>query len=267
MSKHSLISTGLGLGLMAASMGASAQLHTFDYSSVYYGSASGGGRYVAFLPTATRGDSSSSFGANGVLMLDMFQPLSGSGSTWAFALGGPVGLEAGWGSDSTLGTAISQNVSWSAGNGLSNNQIFYFPNNEAISMAFNLPVTISSQACNVTFAAAIGTNDQLAFESVEAQPSSLANWASATAAVSVMSGSLTAPVATMAQSAWNAGSVSMSAYAGTALTVAGLATSVGGSVVAAMLAGRNKCVPAYASRATGGGSIITGGSVGMIRIW
>jgi len=266
MSKHSLISTGLGLGLMAASMGASAQMHTFDYSSVYYGSASGGGRYVAFVPTATRGASSASEGASGVLMLDMFQPASGSGSTWAFAIGAGVGPAAGLGSTGASGAGLSQSVTWTAGNGLANDQVYYFPNNEAISMAFNQAVTISSQACDVTFAAAIGTNDQLAFNGVQAQPNGLANWSSASADVSVSTGT-GVQAATLAQSAWNAGSGSLSAYAGLSVTVSGLAGALAGSQVAAMISGRNKCIPAYTARATAGGSIITGGSVGLIRIW
>lgn len=267
MSKHSLISTVAGLGLMAASMGASAQLHTFDYSMMYYGPATGGGKYVAFVPTVTRGTNADEGSAN-VLMLEMFQPASGTASTWAYAIGGAVDADAGAGS--ATGTGAMQTIEWTAQNGVAASGSYYFGNNLAIAMPFIQGVTVSSQACNVTFSANIGTNDQLAFENIVAQPVGLANWASATADVSVSTGT-GALATTMASTLWNAGASSMSAYAGASVTLANLVGSpFAGSSVAAMIAGRNKCVPAYAARASSGATVIGPSgpvTLGLVRVW
>ncbi len=267
MSKHSLISTVAGLGLMAASMGASAQLHTFDYSMMYYGPATGGGKYVAFVPTVTRSTTADE-GSTNVLMLEMFQPASGTASTWAYAIGGAVDAAAGAGS--ATGTDVMQTVEWTANNGVAASGSYYFGNNLEIALPFVQAVNISSQACNVTFSANIGTNDQLAFANINAQPVGLANWASATAVVSVLTGT-GAVAATLAQTAWNSGASTLSAFAGASVTVSNLdGGNVVGSGAAAMIAGRNKCVAAYTARASSGATVIApGGSttLGLVRVW
>lgn len=270
MSKHSLIATGLGLGLMAASMGASAQLHTFDYSSMYYGAVAGGSKYVSFVPTLVRGGANT--GAAGVLMLEMFQPVSGSASTWAYALGGAVDAAAG-GSNTD---GVYQSVSFSADNGLGVTQSHYFGNNGTISHAFSQSVTVSSQACQVTFAAHIGTNDQLAFTNVFAKP---LNSISASDVVSLTT-SGTGTV-TIGSAAWNNASAAIvSSYAANAsLSISGLlsATSTGagdtvtyaasGTAVNGLLGARGRCVPAYTARAAGSGTTITGETIGLVRIY
>lgn len=269
MSKHSLISTVAGLGLMAASMGASAQLHTFDYSSMYFGSAGTGGKYVAFVPTMSRGAGASD-GAAGVLMLELFQPATGSASTWAYAVGGAVGADAGAGV-TTGGADVLQTVTWTANNGLANAQNYYFGNNESIKLNFDQAVLASgvpAMSCNVAFVAEIGTNDQLQFKSVKAAPNH-GDWQTAAGVVSVFSNSAgTAAPYTIAQADWDAMSVTTPAVVGASAKVDGIATSVGGTAATSLINMRNRCVPAYNNRATGGGvTPIVGGGLGFVRIW
>lgn len=272
MSKHSLIATGLGLGLMAASMGASAQLQTFDYSSMYYGAAAGGSKYVSFVPTIVRGAGASD-GAAGVVMLELYQPLTGSASTWAFALGGAVGSAAG-GAGGTA-TRVYKEISLTAENGLAISADHYLGNVVEISHAFTQLQTVSSQACQVTFAAVIGTNGQLAFKSVEAQP---VDFNSATADVIITTG--TGPAVTISESDWNNASKAFPlSYAGnSSFAATGLVTAIGSASVAgesaakvlavnSLLTARGRCVPAYTARAAGSGTTITGDSIGMVRIY
>lgn len=271
MSKHSLIATGLGLGLMAASMGASAQVHTFDYSSMYYGATAGGSKYVSFVPTIVRGIASDSEGAAGVLMLELFQPVSGSASTWAFALGGVVGSDAGG-----AGTDAVDNASifpFTANNGAAVGGFRYLGDVVSISHGFSQSVTVSSQACQVTFAAVIGTNDQLAFTSVAASP--VSGVVAVGGGVSLTTGPTGAGSAyTLAANLWNNASATIvSSYAtNTAMSMVGIssggaATTLTGSAVNAALQARGKCVPAYTARASGGGTTITGETIGLVRIY
>lgn len=276
MSKHSLISAGLGLGLMAASMGASAQLHTFDYSSMYFGSAVGGQKYVAFVPTVARGAGASE-GAAGVVMLELFQPATGSANTWGFAVAGPVDMAAGAGYSantagvtSTVSGGFFSDAAYTAGNGISaSDQIFFFGNNEAQKLAFAQNLTLASQGCGVSFSAVIGTNDQLFFNNVEVQPAGSA-WqaASATDPVSLTVSSGGANSTTQyAAAVWNNASATLPTYAYTNVQIGGIGTAVAGAAGNNMLKARNACVPAYTARALGGGTTITGVPVGMVRIW
>ena len=266
MSKHSIVSVGLGLGLMAASLGASAQaLHTFDYSSVYFGSAVGGNKYVSFVPTMDRGAATK--GAAGVLMLEFYQPNSGTASTWAFALGGPVDKAAGGSGADAIG--VYTDVAMTVHNGLALSRNYFFGDVVSISHAFNQEVVVSSQACNVTFAALIGSNDQLAFGSVSAAP---VGWVTANGIVSVQTGVVATQSFIIASDVWNNASATLvSNYAlnsSLGLTVPAAASTVYASAaVNAMLAARNKCVPAYTARASGGGTTIIGDPVGMVRIY
>lgn len=274
MSKHSLISTAAGLGLMAASMGASAQMHTFDYSMMYFGSAATGGKYVAFVPSMTR-DSVATNGSSGVLMLELFQPASGSASTWAYAIGGPVDSVAGAGVVSDSGVGLPQTVAWTANNGLAMSQNFYFGNNESIKLGFaQAAVATGTPAlnCNVSFTAEIGTNDQLFFKNVAVKPDITA-WASAAAEVSVYShSSLTSPTYKIAQTDWEKMSATTPLIAGASAKVVGVGAagtdSVIGTDAGALISARNRCVPAYTNRATGGGvTPIVGSGIGFVRIW
>lgn len=271
MSKHSLIATGLGLGLMAASMGASAQLHTFDYSSMYYGATAGGSKYVSFVPTLVRGAGANT-GAAGVLMLEMFQPVSGSASTWAYALGGAISA-AGGGSGAVSAAANYSAFEYTVDNGLAVTAAHFLGDVVTLSHPFSQTVTVSSQACQVTFAASLGTNDQLAFTNVRAQavggytaPDSI----SITTATGGAGSSFT-----IASGLWNNASATMvSSYAtNTAFSMIGIADTAGaastltGTAINAALTARGRCVPAYTARATGGGTTITGESIGLVRIY
>lgn len=265
MSKHSLIGAGLGLGLMAASMGANAQLHTFDYSSMFYGAVAGGTKYVAFVPTATRGSSAASEGAAGVLMLELFQPVSGTGSTWAYGMGGAVGPVAG----GSGGTDNYNSVVFTAANGLGITNNYYFGDNDSIALAFNqVAVGSSSQACNVAFSAVISNNDQLFISNVNVQPS--AGWTSAGGAVSITASVSGANSTTLAilQADWNNASATLATYAfaNVSLTGAGVSAS-GTAAVNNILKARNNCVPAYNARTSGGGTSLTGQPIGMVRVW
>ncbi|WP_153064238.1 hypothetical protein [Acidovorax sp. ST3] len=256
MSKHSLISTVAGLGLMAASMGASAQMQTFDYGMMFYGNATGGGKYVAFVPTIARDGAGA--GAANVLMLELFQPASGSASTWAYAIGGPV--------NATAGGAETVNLSLPFGATDTTGAMFLNSANASVGLAFLQNVVVSSQACNVTFNAEVATDGQLRFFSAAATPSGAL---AATALVSFTSGAGTASATgTIASAEWNAGSATLATISGGAAAVAGLATNPANSSAAiAAFSNRNKCVAAYTARAQGGTPIIGGGQLGMIRIW
>lgn len=266
MSKHSLVSIGLGLGLMAASMGASAQLHTFDYSSLYFGSVAGGSKYTAFVPTINRGAASASEGAAGVVMLEFFQPASGSASTWAFAIGGAVNSVAG-GSDSAS-LAAYNSIALTADNGLALTHHQYFGGAGEVKLGFNQTVMSGTQACNVAFDAVIGTNDQLAFANVVARAD---GWFTANGPVVVTTGS-GAPV-TIDAAFWNnASATGASNYAinsSLSMVVPGSVASSTylGSLVNTALQARSKCVPAYTARAAGSGTVITGQPIGLVRIW
>lgn len=270
MSKHSLISAGLGLGLMAASLGANAQmLHTFDYSSMYYGSAAGGAKYVAFLPTLQRGgDPSDSSGANGVLMLELFQPISGSASTWAYAIGGAVTPAEGMGVTAGAWDGGSTQLDFTANNNIAQEFNFYPGNNASISKEFLATVVgASSQECNITYNAAIDANDQLRL-GVTVKPS-LAAWAAANADVSFYSNSLsTNAFTTVASTAWNAGDASVpGVFGGASAGASGFAAASGGTVVGAVVNAHNRCVAVYTSRKGSSTDVITGGSLGMLRLW
>lgn len=260
MSKHSLISTVAGLGLMAVSMGASAQMQTFDYGMMFYGNVTGGGKYVAFVPTIVR-ENTVGNGAANVLMLELFQPLSGSASTWAYAIGGPVDSVAGGVSNSTMAVDLSLPFSDSTSGGM-----FLNTANNSIGLAFLQNVVVSSQACNVTFNAEVATDGQLRFTGAAAEPSGALK---AVAAVTYTYGPAAATsTANIAQADWNAGSATIAPPTG-AVSIAGLATSPTGTGAAAVAAftNRNKCVAAYNARAQSGTTIIGGGQLGMIRIW
>lgn len=259
MSKHSLISTVAGLGLMAVSMGASAQMQTFDYGMMFYGNVTGGGKYVAFVPTIVR-ENTVGNGAANVLMLEMFQPLSGSASTWAYAIGGPVDSVAGGVSASTMAADLSLPFGTETSGGM-----FLNTANNSIGLAFLQNVVVSSQACNVTFNAEVATDGQLRFAGAQATPSGAL---SAAGVVSYSYGAAGASTSTIAQADWNAGSATIAPPTG-AVSIAGLATSPTGTGAAAIAAftNRNKCVVAYNARAQSGTTIIGGGQLGMIRIW
>lgn len=270
MSKHSLISTVAGLGLMAASMGVNAQMaHTFDYSSMYYGVTANGAKYTAFVPTITRGAT----GSAGVLMLELFQPAaSTAASTWAYAVGqaavGPAAGGAGSASN------VSGSLAYTLDNGVATTFNFYPGNNVENSLAFIQPQTIASQACGVSFNAVIGADDQLRFSSVKVQPEN--GWSSMTgdATIQTLAASNATATVALASTAWNNASVTLPTYGYTGAYAASLsgvgsadtvALGVGGN--AAALA-RNKCVAAYTNRATGGGvTPIIGSGIGSVRLW
>jgi hypothetical protein len=274
MSKHSLISVGLGLGLMAASMGASAQLHTFDYSMVYYTAASGGAKYTMFVPTAARAAAGVKAAAS-VIMLDFFQPSSGTTNSWAFALGGAVNAVAG-GAGANAGDNSSGQI-FGAANGAKFTETHYFGDNIAIGQSFLQQQTISSQVCNITFSASIGTNDQLLFNNVNVRGSDFSNTANADVTIFTTGAAPGANVETILQAAWNNQSVTLRTYAASvSFQVSGLATSISSgtnsafavSSYNALVTARNKCVPAYTARAAGFGTSIDGVTpLGMIRVF
>ncbi len=257
MSKHSLISTGLGLGLMAASMGASAQLHSFDGGMMYFGATSGGNKYVAFVPQMSR---AAGGGAAGVLMLEMFQPATGTASSWAYAIGGSVGDAAGGtGSTATVGST------WTANNGITYSGTWYFGDNIALTHQFSNEATVSSQVCNVSFVASLGTQDQLFFTNVTVVPD---DWNSATAVVSITTSTAASHTMSVAQAAWNNASATLATFGFSGASISGIATSVSGSAnVNNLLGARNKCVTAYTGRTGGTTATIVGSPPGLIRLW
>lgn len=272
MSKHSVVKAGLGLGLMAASLGVSAQTHTFAEPMIYYKVNGSAVNYVAFLPNAQ--DSA-------IVMLDLYQ--SGTISTWAFGVGGavnnttaggPVWSFGATGGDSgsfnnvyydVLGRASTASFADTTGGGSSS---WYGGGSQALSMAFAQQQTISSQACNVTFGVDIGTDDYMRYGAFTISPS---GWPTASAAVSfrTKSGATASDTDSMASGAWNGLNFSAtSAFPTFSAYSVPNAAGAGNTVAASAITKGNLCTSIYTTKSAlnAAGNVI-GATTGLMRLW
>ena len=280
MKHHAIVKTALGVGLMAASLSASAAaLHTFTQPSIYYKTEGAKVNYVAFIPSGTLAYQ----GGNGVVMLELYN--SGTISTWNYAVAAKptnaTDAGAGWTnlSGSVIGSAgpvsmsaVNYPISSVAAGYITMAQDFWsLGQTGAISAAFAQPQTISSVACNVTFQALANTDDYLVFTNFTIRPDT---WqTSAVANVSykkASSGALTAGTSSIGSVAWNAANFSasssfptFSAYSLTAGT-----GSVAETIAASNLTKANLCTSVYtAKNALNSSGTTIGGKAGMMRLW
>ncbi len=280
MSKHSIVKAGLGVGLMAASLGAMAQLHTFAEPSIYYKLNGGAVNYIAFVPNNTAG----------VVFLDLYN--SGTVSSWAYGIGNLPDAAAGgvvWSvnvsgpSNSSIplsfatydayGVAGGQTLA-ATGASFSINSTWYGGGTAALSMAFIQPTTISSQACNVSFVASMGTDDYLQFPSANftIAPVGFPTISAGSAIYRISSGTSTSNTSGIAFGDWNA--LSAAYKATTSLpTFSAISSGTDAAAAVAVLANSaftkfNLCTGALTKRTAlndAGGSI--GAKAGMMRLW
>lgn len=284
MSSHSIVKTGLGIGLMAASLGASAQLHSFSQPMFFTKSTGTATNYVAFIPSINGP-------AAGLIYMEMLQ--SGSVSTWAYGLGGAVSAAGGgalWSVSASKSTnsdnaqsftahsldvlGVASGVNWgSTSTGASQNfsTSWYGGDTASISMSFAQVQTVSSQACGVSFVASIGTDDYLLFTNFTIQPT---NWmASLSASDSVSyrtkSGTTASDTLSIGSAAWNAANFSATSAFPTFAAFSVPAAGAGAQTIAmSVITKANLCTAGYTAKAAlnAAGSTI-GARAGMMRLW
>lgn len=280
MRVHSLIKTGLGAGLLAASLGvvsATPNFHSFDYSSIYYTSSTSGVNYNVFVPTAERSGAGIS-GASGVVMLELYQPGSGSASTWAYAVGNAVSATAAIGSDSA-GNAVTANyTNYNAASLTVAFAVYPGVQNETVSLSFSQGVTASSQACNVSFSAVVDGNDMLKYNNITVKPN---GWVAVNKNVYVATGATTTHSSnfiSVASDTFNAittvsslASIPTNGDYRTLYSDTAGAGSTAGPTTTGAGALFNKCLAAYTARAGGTTNIQplfgTAGATGALRLW
>lgn len=274
MIKHTAIKAGIGLGLMATSLAAVADPHSFGIPTIYYKVNGAAVNYAAMIPNGNQATSS-------VIMLDVLQ--SSTISTWAYAVGGALG------SPNSLATAtnsfasysnLAGGVAWKASGTISHltpvgststiaSSSFYGGDTNTLSLSFTQQVTASSQACNMTFSAQMNTDDYLVFSNVTIQPN---GWPTATDNVSyrTKSGTLATDTVLIASNVFNAynGTTTSSFYTFSAWSVPNAAGGAGNTVAASSITNFNKCyVGANARTATNSAGNTIGGKGGLMRLW
>jgi len=276
MSKHSVIKTSLGIGLMAASLGASsADLHTFAEPVLYYKVNGNIVNYTAFVPSMTT--------SAGVLLLEMYQ--SSTISTWAYGLGGTVNAAAGgagW-SFSGAADAATGSVQFSTLNaaGIGSSEVdstnaasfsssWYGGDTAGLKLSFTQQGTVSSVACDVTFSATLDTNDYMQYASFSVQPDT---WTDNSATDDVYwrtkTGTTASDTASVGSAAWNAKnfSATSSFYTFSAFSIP-IAGAAGNTVAASAITKANLCTNLYtAKNALNSAGNIIGGKSGLMRLW
>jgi len=180
--KHSLIKTAIGAGLLAISLGASAQSlnnKTFAEGMIFYKPVGANINYIAFVPSGNQSTDS-------VLMMELVQNgTTGAGTTWSYGTSADLADVSAGGP--TWSVKISNKASVSASNFWTFNTynvlgvldtINSIPNGTDGSSAYTwfggggtdvididiyLTSTISATPCYVTFNAAVDTAGNLSF--------------------------------------------------------------------------------------------------------
>jgi hypothetical protein len=255
MQRHLLIKAGLGLGLLAGSMAASAQLQSFAKTMIFAKFNAGVSSYAVFTPFGVDGN-------QGVVLLDLSQGAAGSGTAaapdgWGFAVGGTVNAGAGgpvWAINlpGLTDTASAITVSYvDTASSFTNSTktaaagtitSFYGGGTSSVILSFLQAATSSGQACNMTFSAVVGTDLFLKFSNFSVRPDT--NYPSAQAAVSYRTGSATTATASLASTDWNAFNFSASSAFPTfgAYTLqTGTAASNSATYAASVLSRANIC--------------------------
>lgn len=266
MNTHSVIKTALGAGLMAASLAASAAIHSFTQPMIYYKVTGAAVNYFAFMPAQP-------FGAPipGVVMLDLYN--SGSVSSWHYAVGpAPAASDqAGRGWSNAAALSVTQSgypVSSTSASQTLASALFSFGDTASITLSFVQNPTISSQACNVSFVASIDTNDYLLFTNFTIQPSGFPT-ASDSVSYRTKSGSAASDTASVASDVWNSSNFSATGafftFSAYSIPAAGNATQ---TVAVSSLTKANLCTAAYtAKNSLNSAGTTLGGKAGLMRLW
>lgn len=279
MSKHSIVKTGLGVGLMAASLGAMADMHTFAEPMIYYKVNGAAVNYVAFVP---------SMGSANVVLLDMYQ--SGTISSWNYGVNN-ASIDAGAGgtawsflfsrtTDTQLSAAFQNKYFDGLGNSSGNtygsttigsstqiSSSWYGGNTGAVSHAYSMVQTVSSQACSVSFVASINTEDYLLFTNF-----TVAGLPTASDSVSfrTKSGTSASDTASSGSAAWNAVNFSATSTFPTfsAFSIPAAAGGALQTIAASVVTRGNVCNSVYTAKNalnSAGGTI--GAKAGLMRLW
>jgi hypothetical protein len=275
-------------------MAASAAIHSFATPMIYYKFTTSAQNYAVFMPPQNMFNF-----ASPILYLDL--GASGTAQSWAYGVGNSVaaaaaGGGAAWSASNSISytndlgqTVSTANLNWYGGDSI------------AMSLGFTQYVTVSSEACGLSFSASLNSADVLSFASVQILPT---DWSSATSNInanvsaaasyaivtSTAAGSLylstwskSVPVLNYFSSGATA-SLPTFAYTGAYVNVyssgGAIATSLASSLSALTasiiatgpgsggVANYNKCIPAYTQKSglNSAGTVI-GGQAGMLRLW
>ncbi len=258
MQRHLLIKAGLGLGLLAGSMAASAQLQSFAKTMIFAKFSSSGSSYAVFTPFGVDGN-------QGVVMLDLSQGAGGTGTApapdgWGFAVGGTVNAAAGgpvWAinlpalSETSAAITVSYvdtassftNSTKTASAGTITS--FYGGGTSSVILSFIQAATSSGMACNMTFTASIGTDLFLKFTNFSVRPDSNA-YPQASGAVTyrTKSGTSASDTVQIASSDWNGfnftGSSAFPTFSAYSIQTGSVA-SLSGTYAASSLSRANIC--------------------------
>lgn len=269
MNKHALVQSGMGLGLMAVSLGAQAQsFHSFDQPMMFFANVTGGTKYLAFMPSLIGRTNAAA--SPGVVMLELFTPSSGTTNSWGFNYDGGAVVA----NDGGAAVASVSFTNTDATAVLGDSKVFFIGYTGAISRDFSeAKAGLSSAVCSQTFTASIDTAGDLRFV-VNAGAwngaGGAANSATVAAGVSItfsVSGanSTTSSFATSAFNQVLSASIPTNAFSG--FSISGLQTALGSTAATAYISNRNKCVPVYTGRVTTLGTDIQGNSLPYNRLW
>jgi hypothetical protein len=185
--KHVLYKTGIGVGLMATSLGAMATganlgLHTFAESSVFAKTSGGNPIYATFIPSGNASTDS-------VILVELTQGTGTAPGTWQYYVSsGSLGAannvageiysysiegsdtQSAWGITNTSITSGYGNLSFygAVGNfttesGSSASANAKSSNGENL-LQFSYSTAVSSQTCSISFNAYVGTDDYLQYQ-------------------------------------------------------------------------------------------------------
>lgn len=274
MTYSNLIKTGLGIGLLAVSLGAGATAidgkHNFGSASIYVKQSSTGTNYTAFMPSGNQSTDS-------VIVVEHLQGASATAPmTWTYmlpvgSLGGFTGysptfapggafnasanissifspaISSTWAvqsSTGSAGTVSKSDFGWGNSGqgatstynymGVTQTQLVDTPS--PIAALFSYPITVSGQACGISAMAVIDNNDILQWGNIIAQPvTAVGGWLSASANGPVTAMWVSAS-ATATATAANSKTVSQTNYYGSTTYPASLWNNVTASNAFATLA-------------------------------
>jgi len=180
MNQHTLIRTGAGLGLLAASCATMADISSFGRPMAFMRIESGKTSYAAFMPWFTAGAV-----GGPVIYLDLGQ--SGTQSTWAFGVAYAASSNSNSWAGSSGGWPVANSMTyWNEILNTTATQTgtFSFLGGDTYSKrldGFNYSTVVSSVSCNVSLDAYIGSDGYLLWTGIMAEPSRWSTWTSSVA--------------------------------------------------------------------------------------
>lgn len=270
MINSNLIKTGLGVGLLAASLGASAGAldgsHGFGNAMIYV---SGGTApvYQIFMPSGTGS-------TDNVILVEATQGATAATMTWTYMVGtSSLGAQTANAGASYSALSSAAGVYLGAAGSTSAAVEFHGMNTTgAISYPFSYSAGSGASICNINLSASIGVDDHLVWTIISAAPT-FGGWSSASGVVSVTRNS-TVGLETYAAAVWNSPSASTQfvttgvVAANASISIPGNAAATGTLAVGNILKAANYCGTYTAKRkALNSSGLLLGGSAGMIRLW